>query len=416
MNLKQSVTEKEKIFWNMMGSMTNALSTMFLLVVVNRICGEAEGGVFSIGHAVGQLMLTIGTFEVRNYQSTDIREKYKFADYLGFRILSCFFMMVVSIIYVMAKGYMFYKAMIAVLLCLYRVVDAFSDVFQGFFQQRERIDISGKMLCLKVMASSIIFVIVICITKNMVIAIVAMDIMSISCCALYDIRITETIEKIRCTFSRISMEGIFRECLPLFIGSFMAMYIINEPKYAIDEFLGLEQQNIFSIVFMPAFVVNLFSLFVFRPMITRLAIEWEEGNGRVFRKLLMQAMGWCLLFTILGIGGAILLGIPVLELMYGIELERYKPVLVIIMLGGGGNALSTVLRYTLTVVREQYKTLWVYVITLSITLIIAPFLVKTYKVFGAGMLYTISMFVMTMISFAILWYKMTKMGIGETIN
>ena len=416
MNLKQSVTEKEKIFWNMMGSMTNALSTMFLLVVVNRLCGEAEGGVFSIGHAVGQLMLTIGTFEVRNYQSTDIRGKYQFADYLGFRILSCFCMMAVSIIYVIVNGYTFYKAMIAVLLCLYRAVDAFSDVFQGLFQQRERIDISGKMLCLKVMASSIIFLIVIYITKSLVIAIVSMDIISILCCVFYDVRITEAIDKIICTFSCISMRGIFKECLPLFVGSFMAMYIINEPKYAIDKFLSLEQQNIFSIVFMPAFVVNLFSLFVFRPMITRLAIKWEEGNGRAFRKLLMQAMGWCLLFTVLGIGGAVLLGIPLLELMYGIELNQYKPVLIIIMLGGGGNALSTVFRYTLTVVREQYKTLWVYVITLTITLIIAPFMVKNYKVFGASMLYTISMFVMTMISFVILWWKMTRIKVGDKMN
>lgn len=408
MYLKKQVSNNEKVFWNMMGSMSNAFSTMILLIVVNRICGEAEGGVFSIGHAVGQLMLTIGSFEVRNYQSTDIKEKYTFAEYYGYRIITCIIMLFVSVGYVLINGYDFYKALIAVLLCIYRGIDAFSDVFQGMFQQKDRIDISGKMLCLKVVMSSIFFVIALVLTQNLLVAIIIMDIVSVVCCVLYDMRITKLVEKLKISLEMKAMKEIFIECVPLFVGAFMAMYIVNEPKYAIDKYLNLRQQNIFSIIFMPAFVINLFSLFVFRPMITTMAMAWEKSDKKSFVKMLLKALVWCLALTVLGVIGAMLLGIPVLELLYGVKLKEYRYVLLLIMIGGGGNALSTVFRYSLTVVREQYKTLWVYIITLGVTLMMAKFLIQNYALWGAGALYMISMYVMTIVSAFIMGWKINK--------
>lgn len=408
MYLKKQVSNNEKVFWNMMGSMSNAFSTMILLIVVNRICGEAEGGVFSIGHAVGQLMLTIGSFEVRNYQSTDIKEKYTFAEYYGYRIITCIIMLFVSVGYVLINGYDFYKALIAVLLCIYRGIDAFSDVFQGMFQQKDRIDISGKMLCLKVVMSSIFFVIALVLTQNLLVAIIIMDIVSVVCCVLYDMRITKLVEKLKISLEMKAMKEIFIECVPLFVGAFMAMYIVNEPKYAIDKYLDLRQQNIFSIIFMPAFVINLFSLFVFRPMITTMAMAWEKSDKKSFVKMLLKALVWCLALTVLGVIGAMLLGIPVLELLYGVKLKEYRYVLLLIMIGGGGNALSTVFRYSLTVVREQYKTLWVYIITLGVTLMMAKFLIQNYALWGAGALYMISMYVMTIVSAFIMGWKINK--------
>ncbi len=381
---------------------------MCLLIVVNRVCGSDEGGVFSLGHAVGQLMLTIGTFEVRNFQSTDIKEQFKFEDYMGFRIISCIVMAIASFGYVFISGYTAHKAAVALLLCFYRGVDAFSDVFQGAFQQKDRIDIAGKILCLKVVLSSVIFALAILLTENLIISLIFMNLVATLCCVLYDVRITRMIENIKCSFSKNAIVNIFKECAPLFVGAFVVMYIVNEPKYAIDVYLTPEKQNVFAIVFMPAFVVNLFSLFIFRPMITTLAIAWEDKKINIFLKLIGKALCWCTIITVMGVVGAAVLGIPILEMLYGIELKEYKLALLIIMVGGGGNAISTVLRYTLTVVREQYKTLWAYCISLVLTLALASILVPRYKVVGASLLYTISMFIMSIVLVIILGVKIIK--------
>ncbi|WP_231198496.1 hypothetical protein [Streptococcus equi] len=49
-------------------------------------------------------------------------------------------------LYIYLESYSGFKGLVIWLICLYRCTDAISDVFQGMFQQRERLDIAGKSL------------------------------------------------------------------------------------------------------------------------------------------------------------------------------------------------------------------------------------------------------------------------------
>lgn len=40
----KETTAKKKFMWNMAGSLCNSLSSMLLLIIVNRISGESRGG------------------------------------------------------------------------------------------------------------------------------------------------------------------------------------------------------------------------------------------------------------------------------------------------------------------------------------------------------------------------------------
>ena len=65
--------------------------------------------------------------------------------------------------------------------------------------------------------------------------------------------------------------GILWECMPLFIGSYLTLYVGNAPKYAIDDFLELKYQTYYGILYMPSFVINLLSGFVFKPLLVDLS-------------------------------------------------------------------------------------------------------------------------------------------------
>ena len=47
--------------------------------------------------------------------------------------------------------------------------------------------------------------------------------------------------------------------------------MVNVPRYAIDHFLDSAAQGYFAIIYMPAVAINLLSLLVFRPLLTRMA-------------------------------------------------------------------------------------------------------------------------------------------------
>ena len=112
MKNKNSATKSQIYFWNLAGSVFNALSSIILLMIVTRTADNYYADMFSFSFALSQLLATIGLFQVRNYQSTDVCEKYNFDDYFSFRIITCFFMLVVTILYIQVKGYSFEKKIV----------------------------------------------------------------------------------------------------------------------------------------------------------------------------------------------------------------------------------------------------------------------------------------------------------------
>ena len=152
---------------------------------------------------------------------------------------------------------------------------------------------------------------------------------------------------------------------------------------------------------MPAFVINLFSLFGFRPMLTPMANYWNEKNRKEFVKIVKIAMIWITILTIGAVIGAYLLGIWFLNIISGLDLSAYRMELVIVMLGGSMNAIITVCYYVLTVMRKQFLIMVGYGVGFCIALVVPRILVESYGLMGAVAAYGIPMAV-TVICFMIL--------------
>ena len=89
--------QNEVFIWNIMGSLFNSLLSVITLMVVTRMLQSDEADIFSIGWSISQIMATIGTYQIRMYQATDVTEKFKFGQYLIFRIFTLIVMIVCSV-------------------------------------------------------------------------------------------------------------------------------------------------------------------------------------------------------------------------------------------------------------------------------------------------------------------------------
>ena len=101
----KETTAKKKFMWNMAGSLCNSLSSMLLLIIVNRISGESRGGFFALAYSTAQLLFSVGGFEIRPVQSTDIKNKFTFDQYFTSRMLNCIIMLICMIGYIVVNGY-----------------------------------------------------------------------------------------------------------------------------------------------------------------------------------------------------------------------------------------------------------------------------------------------------------------------
>ena len=123
-----------------------------------------------VSFSVAQLMVTIGYFELRSYQVTDINNKYSNEQYYSFKILSCLTMLVVSVIYVFSKGYSFDRIILILLLCVLKMLDAYEEYYVTLYQKENQLDIGAKYSSIRLFATILAFLILVILTQNMYIA------------------------------------------------------------------------------------------------------------------------------------------------------------------------------------------------------------------------------------------------------
>lgn len=388
----KTISQKEIYGWNIFGSLCNAFVSVILMMIITRITGEKDGGIFALAFAAAQLMFTIGGFEMRVYQSTDVNEVFKFKHYLASRIITCSIMLIATFIYTFSKGWTGTTAIIVILMSFYKLIEALSDVFQGLFQQHERLDLAGKSLALRVITSIIVFTITLYLFKNLSLASLFSVIVSIICFITYDLSQAKKFIKLEVNFDIDILKKLLITCLPLFITAFLIMSVYNSPKLAIDKFLNYETQAYFNILFMPASVINLLNI-VFRPLLTTMAMHWNNNNIKKFLSIITFIISSLIGLTFVTIIGGYFLGLPILSIMYGCDLSPYRKELIIILTGGGFCALSNILSNIITIMRQQQKLVYAYIITWASSFIISNRLVESYGIYGASISYLILMII-----------------------
>lgn len=380
----KEVSTRQKYFWNMMGSLCNAFSTIILLLLVNRILGTEAGGIFSFAYSNAQMMMIIGGLEVRPIQTTDVEEKYSFKVYFSLRIITCILMMCVSTGYALFSGYEIEKLMIVISFTAFKAVESFSDVIGGMYQQHDRIDLMGKTFSLRVIFSTILFGLFLLGTHNLLAGSAAMVTGSFALIFLNDLRYINLFPTAKIGFGFDNIVSLIKEVIPLFIAAFIMSYISNAPKYAIDIYCSNVLQNKYSILFMPAFVINLFSLFFFRPVLVDMTRKWNQHDVKGLINYIKKSVLFIIFMTIICLSGGILLGIPVLSYIYGVDLSGEELVLAVVMIYGGLCAFSTYFYYVITVMRVQSKILIGYIAAFMIVAAVSPGLVRNLQLIGAA--------------------------------
>lgn len=384
-------SNKRIFFWNTAGSMCSSCTSFLLLLLVTRICGADEAGNYSIGYAIAQLMWTVGIFEATTYTATDTDHRFSDEQYLAFKVLSLTAMVVTSLVYVWSFHYDGHKQAIALSLCLYRVFDALSMYHFGVLQRRGRLDISGFIIAWQAIISLVAFLAALLMSHDVVLSALAATLSEVLWIAVYVIPRWHRFKRTgRPDFAPKKMLSLFRELLPLFVATFLANYLYNIPKYAIDALGTAQMQTVFNVLFMPTFVISLFLLFVIRPALTPMAENWTAGRREAFFKTVRK-----LLLAVIGITAAVLalgvtIGIPLLELFYGLDLSGYELTFAIILLGGGFASAASVMYDALIIIRQQRLVLVAYGAAVLVGVIVANPLVGAAGIDGAGLAYVIS--------------------------
>lgn len=407
--------EKDKEFrknfiWNIVGTTFNSFNSLFFMIIVTRVNGTTDAGIFTLAFSTACILYIIGVYAGRIFQVTE-KEKINDKEYIINRITTTVLMMIISIAFVFIKGYEIYKAAIFIIICLYKALEAFSDVLYGVLQKNNLLHKVGKSFFAKAILGLIAFFIIDIVFKNLIIASLMIVFANLLVIFVYDIpNILEVVDK----NEKAEMKNIFRIYKTgffIFAISFLGLYIMNAPKYAIDDFLSEHIQAIYGIIIMPATVIGLFAQFIIHPYLTTIVDLYQEQKIKEIKKLVRKIIVAIIILGVICIIGAYLLGIPVLELIYGIELEVYRLNLVCIILASTLSVIGTIYSSVLTTIRKTFVQFVIYCILTIIAVISSYLLTKFFDINGATGAYFIIMslqFLLYCLVTNVILNKMTK--------
>lgn len=380
------------------GMMVFSFSSVLLLLVVTRILGKSEAGIFSIGWAICQQMLTIGLFGTRNVQVSDIDDNYRFSDFFSLKIISILMMLMGSIIYSFLLHLSEVEIQVSFLLSVLMSSEAFADVFAGYFQKNDKIGIVGLSYIIRVLMYDLLFIISLFVFRSITLSISIAICVSYLWLLVFDFTLIRRTENMFC-FDLSGLKRVIRSSIAICVSAFLTNYIVNIPKNSIALYLDNTMQTYYNILAMPSFIISLFASVIIVPMYTDIAFL-AYNDMKKFVKKIIKIQGLLIILTATFLVLGELIGVPIINFLYGVDINLYRLEFGILIVSGGFSSLATFYVYIITVFSKSKLLFLVYGLVSILSTLFGNYLVQNLELFGATLNYFISTL---LISFSLLF-------------
>jgi O-antigen/teichoic acid export membrane protein len=136
--------------------------------------------------------------------------------------------------------------------------------------------------------------------------------------------------------------------------------------------------------------------------------KWRDGDFKWFGYRFLRQIFIVMGITAVCVVGAYFLGIPVLSLVYGTNLEGYREELIVLLAGGGLLALANQLITIVTIIRRQKLLIAGFGACAILAFLLSTPVVSKYSIMGAAVLELILMFVLCVTFTSILWVEIKR--------
>ena len=200
---------KKNVIWNTLGIGLNTFLSLFFMIIVTRINGLSEAGIFAISFSSACILFIVGQYAGRIFQVTD-NSKANDKEFILNRVYTTIIMILLAVIFLLFKDYTFHKKLVFLILVVYKALEAFCDVLYGILQKNEKLDIVGKSYLIKSLLSIILFIIVDLLTKDVVISSLSMLLACVIVSIIYDYKNAKIFINSKAKINNDNIKNIFK--------------------------------------------------------------------------------------------------------------------------------------------------------------------------------------------------------------
>lgn len=400
---------KKNIIWNSSGSFIYLFFQWLINYLVTTLLGFENAGIFSLAISVSSIAYAFSIYGVRGYQVSDISRKYSDKSYITARVITCLLSIVGCLIFLLFYGYSTYTTLCIIAYLIFKMSEAYVDVYHGIIQRGMRMDFIGKSFILRGIVSNFLFIGSMILTKNLLLSIAILAASSFILVFIYDRnKVAIFYEKTNDTSFKIIL-NLLIECLPLAVYTLLSNLVMAIPRINLESIKGSEILGIYASVAIPAAIIQVLSGYIFAPMLTIFAEHIDKRNFNLFNKLLFKTIFLISILSITVIIGGAILGDFGLKLLFGAKINNYVYLFVPILFISSLTAMSWFIGLMLTVIREFKGLIIASVAAVTICFLGSSWAIKMFGINGTSFILLFALSIQIIIMSIFMTIKIKKL-------
>lgn len=351
-------SKKKDYIWNSLGSLLQSAISPVLLIVITRLNGIDDSGLFSFAISLSVVFWAVSLWGGRTYQVSDIKREFSSGGYVAVRFVASLIVAISAVAFCFLNGYNTTKTGLIMILVTFKILESIADSLYGVMQIHHKLYIAGISLTMKAMLGFAAFMAVDIVTKNVIYGTLAILLINMLIIFLYDIlwvRRVETISisKKLCKEYITQAVVIMKHTSVVFVVMFLTMFSLNIPRYFLDK-SHPDQIGYFGIMAMPITLLGLFISFIIQPNVVNLSELLTKGKLKEFARVVSKMNYITFGIGVLSVIMSYLIGVWVLNVIFGININNFRLDLTIMVIGAAANAFVSIY-VNLLIIMRQFK-------------------------------------------------------------
>jgi O-antigen/teichoic acid export membrane protein len=431
----KSLTLRQNFSWTFVGNIIYAASQWGMLVVLAKLGSPEMVGQFTLGLAVTAPIILFSNLQLRQIQTTDVKQQYTFGDYLGLRLLCLCLALPTILIITIKAGYRWETSLVILIIGLAKVFESISDVFQGLLQYHERMDRIAISLMIKGPLSLLMLGLGIGISGNAIGGTIGLAAVWALVLIFYDIPSGAAIlrasalaqnmaaaeisnqnppspipnRQLQPRFNLANLRSLVGLSLPLGFVMMLISLNANIPRYFIEHHLGERELGIFSALSYLMVAGGIVVSALGQSASPRLAKYYAAGNSKDFKNLLLKIV---LIGAVLG-GISILMaaiaGKEILTILYRPEYAQRVYLFILLMVAAGVGYIASFLGYGMTAAQYFRVQMPLFTVVTAISALVCYLLVPTQGLIGAATALIVGAIVQAIFSLGVIFHALSKL-------
>lgn len=392
------------IGFTLLGQVVYLLSQLAILASLTRLRGPAAVGEFGLAIALCTPFFMFVGMGGRSSQSSDVRQRYSFAEYGGLVAV----LATLGVFGSLAAGLIFARTshalLIVAIIALTKAAESISNLAYGAFQQAGRPDRISTSLFLRGALTVPLFIALLIGGVPVGVAFLAQLLVWTGVALARDYPAASRIAAgrvVQPSFAWSRLGTLARETAPLGMSFSLGALLNSMPRLFVERTLGLSAVGVLTVVTYFQQAGSVLVSAISQPLINRFARLRHGGDTRAFKRTqvaLLALVGGC---SVAGLVFVAVAGEWLLGLLFGAELENAADLLMLIALALAAKLLSVVPQSLLHADRRYTAFLYREIAAVIVCFILLAVLVPPFGLMGAG--YAIlgsAIFRLVVISFA----------------